>query len=46
MRDNPEIHVVSRDRASAYASAAAFAAPQAIQVADRFHVCVRRIGVC
>lgn len=39
MRDNPDIHVVSRDRASAYASAALEAAPQAIQVADRFHVC-------
>src|SRR5712691_12074236 len=31
MRDNPEIHVVSRDRASAYASAATQGAPQAIQ---------------
>jgi transcriptional regulator with XRE-family HTH domain len=30
---------VSRDRASAYAAAASEAAPQAIQVADRFHVC-------
>src|SRR5437588_5681694 len=39
MRDNPEIHVVSRDRASAYAKAAAEAVPQAIEVADRFHVC-------
>ena len=38
MRDNPEIHAVSRDRASAYASAVANAAPQAIQVADRFHI--------
>jgi transposase len=38
MRENPEIHVVSRDRASAYASAASQAAPQAIQIADRFHV--------
>jgi transposase len=38
MRDNPEIHAVSRDRASAYASAASQAAPQAIQIADRFHV--------
>src|SRR2546421_10988592 len=44
MRDNPEIAVVSRDRASAYASAASEAAPHAVQVADRFHVCVRRIG--
>lgn len=39
MRDNPDIHVVSRDRASAYAKAAAEAVPQAIEVADRFHVC-------
>src|SRR5207248_2194498 len=39
MRENPEIQVVSRDRASAYASAASEAAPLAIQVADRFHVC-------
>ena len=44
MRENPEIAVVSRDRASAYASAASEAAPHAVQVADRFHVCVRRIG--
>jgi transposase len=36
--------VVSRDRGTEYASAAAQGAPQAIQVADRFHVCVRRIG--
>src|SRR5205085_8835001 len=35
----PEIAVVSRDRASAYASAASEAAPHAVQVADRFHVC-------
>lgn len=39
MRDNPEIHVVSRDRGTEYASAAIQGAPQAIQVADRFHVC-------
>ena len=39
MRENPEIAVVSRDRASAYASAASEVAPHAIQVADRFHVC-------
>src|SRR5436853_4915153 len=38
MRHNPQIQVVSRDRASGYASAAAEAAPQAIQVADRFHI--------
>ena len=39
MRDNPEIQVVSRDRGSESASAAAQGAPQAIQVADRFHMC-------
>ncbi len=39
IRENPEIQVVSRDRASSYASAASEAAPQAIQMADRFHVC-------
>ena len=39
MRANPEIAVVSRDRGSAYASAASQVAPQAIQVADRFHIC-------
>src|SRR5438105_15929130 len=39
MRDNPEIQVVSRDRGTEYASAATQGAPQAIQVADRFHMC-------
>lgn len=39
MRDNPEIAVVSRDRGTDYASAASRGAPQAIQVADRFHIC-------
>ncbi len=39
MRDNPEIQAVSRDRGTEYASAATQGAPQAIQVADRFHIC-------
>jgi transposase len=39
MADNPEIAVVSRDRGTEYASAATQGAPQAIQVADRFHMC-------
>jgi transposase len=38
MRAHPEIRLVSRDRAGAYASAAARAAPQARQCADRFHL--------
>jgi len=38
MRTHPEITVVSRDRGSEYAKAASEGAPQAIQVADRFHI--------
>ncbi|MBO0793495.1 MAG: ISL3 family transposase, partial [Ktedonobacteraceae bacterium] len=35
---HPEIEVISRDRASNYSDAASEAAPQALQVADRFHL--------
>ncbi len=38
MQAHSEITHVSRDRGSEYASAASCGAPQAIQVADRFHV--------
>jgi len=38
LKAHPDIDVVSRDRASAYADAAHKALPDAIQVADRFHV--------
>nr|WP_242527296.1 ISL3 family transposase [Ktedonosporobacter rubrisoli] len=38
MTAHPEIKYVSRDRGAEYASAASTGAPQAIQVADRFHV--------
>ena len=35
---HPEIQVVSRDRASAYADAVSQVLPQAVQVADRYHL--------
>jgi transposase len=38
MKKHPEITHVSRDRGSEYAAAAAQGAPQAVQVADRFHI--------
>jgi len=38
MKTHPEITHVSRDRSSEYASSVSAGAPQAIQVADRFHV--------
>jgi transposase len=37
-KDHPEIEVVSRDRAGLYADAARQGAPQARQIADRFHL--------
>jgi transposase len=39
MKQHPEIELVSRDRAEEYAIAARQGAPQATQVADRFHLC-------
>jgi Transposase/Helix-turn-helix domain len=37
-KDHPEVEVVSRDRVGLYAEAARQGAPQARQVADRFHL--------
>ncbi|MGO8947322.1 MAG: ISL3 family transposase [Ktedonobacterales bacterium] len=38
LRAHPGIGFISRDRSSAYADAAQQASPQAVQVADRFHL--------
>ncbi len=39
MKHRPDIKAVSRDRGGEYARAAAIGAPQATDVADRFHLC-------
>jgi len=38
LRAHPEVEIISRDRGTDYAAAAREAAPQVIQIADRFHL--------
>jgi transposase len=45
LRGHPHLCVISRDRAGEYAQAADRAAPQAVQIADRFHLLVNA-GEC
>ena len=44
LKDHPKVSVVARDRASAYASAITEILPQAMQVADRFHILQNLLG--
>lgn len=44
LKRHPSIEIMSRDRSDTYATAARLGAPQAIQVTDRWHLLVRRIG--
>jgi len=38
LKGNPEIEIISRDRSSEYSSAVTKVLPEAVQIADRFHI--------
>lgn len=46
LEKHPTVEVVSRDRGTTFADGATRGAPGALQIADRWHLMVRRIGAC
>ena len=44
LRTHPGVEIIARDRSGLHAEAALQGAPTAVQVADHFHILVRRIG--
>jgi transposase len=45
LREHPIVHIITRDRSQEFARAATDAAPQALQVADRFHLVKNLVDV-
>jgi len=40
LKAHPTVTIISRDRSTTYAAASTAGAPDAIQVADRFHILI------